>query len=255
MAPTPDFDDAVSKLAELAAETSAFAGRLEAAESAANTPVTANDQLGAATVTLDESGRVSTVRLHARWQEKLPPDQLASAVLEAIQAAELRRVELWSEALTAAEARPAPVVSATESAATSRTDSLPVVDLAALAEESISLLASLNQPREPAADPARAELAAGDHARVVLTPDGSVSQLLLDATWVGRASLSKLNETLNDAFRTAYETLDARPSVPALPKVVSPELATVMQDPGGALLRYANWRGFDASSPDRSGSA
>lgn len=249
MAPTHDFNEAASRLETLAAESAALAGRFEQAESAARVVVTASDPLEAATATLDESGRVSGVRLHALWQEKVPAAQLAAAVLEAVQAAELRRLELWSEALETASPRPR------TAAAPSSTDPPPVVDLAALAEESISLLDALNRrtPPAPADQPAAvAEVEAGKPVRVTLAADGALTHLLIDGTWAGRASLSRLTETLNEAIQAAYEALDAQPAVTSpFPVAVSPELAAVMRDPAGAFRRYIEWRGFDVTANSR----
>ena len=69
-------------------------------------PVTAKDDTGAITVTLDEQGRISAILLSMTWKNSYTAHSLAAGVNDAATAAGVARLEQWGTTLVEADERP-----------------------------------------------------------------------------------------------------------------------------------------------------
>lgn len=69
-------------------------------------PVTAKDDTGAITVTLDAQGRISAILVSMTWKTSYTAHSLAAGVNAAANAAGVARLEQWGTTLVEADERP-----------------------------------------------------------------------------------------------------------------------------------------------------
>lgn len=102
-------DETVNNLSELADDADSYAQRLAAAQAAVTAEeTTGSDESGAVTVTIAASGVVRSLEVAQDWQEQLGVEDLGGAVVQAVQAAMITRLGLFTDALEEEEAKPAP---------------------------------------------------------------------------------------------------------------------------------------------------
>lgn len=206
-----------------------------------------SDSRGAVSVRLDAAGRVAAFRPNAQWRNRVAPDELGDAVLEAVQLATTARFGRWADAMEAgATAPPAPPPRVTMAAG-------PTVDLMGLVEEVLTGFEALAdaQAVAPSTSGPGSDLVAGTaRVRITMADGGVPTAVHLDPRWIANASLTRLAEEVLDAFQAAYDHYDgtsAGAATTATP-AMSAAMAAVAADPAGMLLRYA--RSLGAHVPD-----
>lgn len=235
-----------SLIGELTELTAVFAR----GQAAAEVEIEGTDPQGAVSVRLDPAGRVAAFRPHAQWRSRVSADELGTAIVQAVQAATLTRMERWAEAI------------GDETAAPPAPPSLPrvapstdmAVDLPALTEEVLSRFEALDTAPGGAAagtdgDDTAQVVAGTARVRVALAFGGIPTAMAIDPGWLGTANLTRLAEEVQAAFTAAYAELDAAGAQVVAGPQMSAAMAAVARDPAGMLLRYAQTLGVDVS-PD-----
>jgi len=170
----------------------------------------AGDSTGSVSVTLNGSYRVVDLRVSARWRDKLAPDKLANAVLEAAtKAAEQMEREpsesvytsLWRRnvgTLIDAFAGLPP-----ESVAGASRRMSELLD-AAMADtfERLDRVLETRTARHVGTDDR-------EHVKVTVVAPGTLTALDVDEEWIASVSRERLVTTIREAVDRAYEKLDA----------------------------------------------
>ena len=243
------FEQPLEELAAAARKLQDMADAFDRADQAMRQEVDGTDSRGAFTVHMDSDGRVVNVRPSARWRELLDANDVGAAVLEAVQAAQARRLELWAEALVTPHdrggTRPdddnalAAMVDGRNRSSTIIPDDGPL-DLAALIDECIKELDRAIDSEISQHDPSKVT-GPGSRVTVTLGPAGEVLAVDVDARWAATANRESLATHLMRTFEAAYEQFDCERTLQHQSFSMPPELARVANDPVGTLRRYAEF--------------
>jgi DNA-binding protein YbaB len=233
-------DDELQEILTVAAELQALSGAFAQGQSALREDTEGTDTRNAITVVLDGDGRVSAVRPSTRWSEAVPPEALGTAVLEAVQSAQGRRLERWAErAKDTADRTPAPPPQPPPSAQ----DAAPV-NILGLVGELVSMFDTLelfaggrSEGSGPVAD---TPVEHAGRVDVTLSPTGQPAQVWVEPRWAASVSRTGLSERILDAFEKAYDDHDARRSTgqAGFAPTMSPGMSALAADPGGVLARF-----------------
>lgn len=232
-------DPTLDEIVQLSGELQAFSRSFASAGAALREQSEGGDPQGGISVVLDGSGRVTAVRPSARWTERIQPEQLGGAVLQAVQAAQGVRLERWAEAARSEPSAPAPAPPEPTAADGPPIDVMSMVDELTTAFDALGRFAEevSARPRTPIVVPD--ELSSGD-VEVSLSGLGEPVAVRVNRDWARRTNLNRLSERLLEAFERAYAEYDAGGGArPQTGVELSPQLKAVAANPVGALLRYA----------------
>lgn len=229
-------DPKVNEIVRLSTELQAMCGSL-ARGSTALQDCEGSDPHQAVTVVLDQSGRVAAVRPSALWAQRIQPEALGGAVLQAVQAAQAVRMERWVAAARVQPPMPAPPVPEPSASTGPAFDPMALLDEVITAFEAIDGFSEQVAARSAQRD-ASTDEEIHDGARVSLSSLGEPVSVHVDPAWARRANLSRLSERLLEAFEQAYAQYDSGAATQPAAIEFSPQMKAVAADPGGALLRY-----------------
>lgn len=181
-------------------------------------PVTAKDDTGAITVTLDGDGRISSIVVSMTWRNSHTAHSLAAGINDAATKAGVARLEQWSGTLVEADERPrervvAPQLDADDlatrlSEAVDR-DRLGSVD--ASMQVMRDLLHELVDSIEDVRTEVREHLAreytgrsASGHVRATIAGNGTLVDLTFDQTWLASAHPANIGREATQALHEAY---------------------------------------------------
>jgi DNA-binding protein YbaB len=205
------------------------------------------DSTGSVTVVLGADGRVGEVRVTAGWRRHLGPDELADAVVGAVQDAAVRRMDAWAEAYGSA-----PRISSSSSSAPRFGEPLQLPPADRLTPDdrvaALTALLELVESVERGIDEVSAQLPATVHAThtgwsperdvsVTLTGGGEVTAVYLGRGWLRDASEVEIGRQLGAAFRAAYQRVDAHGVTRLIADSPLGEVQRLTQDPFGLAGR------------------
>jgi len=205
----------IDDLAELREEADVIQQQLEATE-ARQRPTSATDESGTITVTLDEAGAVSNIRVDRGWRNAMAPDELPAGVLDALTAAGMQRLERWTEDLDDVEKsesfRPRPpqadkflsgLVRAVER------HEAGTEELLALTSDMVSeLLEGIEKAEQLLDEHATHEyvgLSRRRHVRATITGNSTVTALWIDSKWLRNAHEINLGHEITTAITAGLE--------------------------------------------------
>jgi DNA-binding protein YbaB len=194
--------------------------------------VTAKDDTGAITVTLDAQGRISAILVSMTWKTSYTAHSLAAGVNAAANAAGVARLEQWGTTLVEADERPserglAPQLDADDLA--QRLSEAVDRDRSGSVDASMQvmrdLLHELVESIEEVRDEVREHLtkeytgrSASGHVKATIGGNGTLLDLTFDSTWldsahpanIGREATQALHEAYRQAGGEDVETIVAR---------------------------------------------
>jgi DNA-binding protein YbaB len=195
-------------------------------------PVTAKDDTGTITVTVDEQGRVSAILVSMTWKNSYSEHSLAAGVNDAATAAGVARLEQWGTTLVEADERPSGRVLAPQLDADDLTQRLSEAvdrDRSGSVDASMQvmrdLLHELVESIEEVRDEVREHLtreytgrSASGHVKATIAGNGTLLDLSFDHTWldsahpanIGREATQALHEAYRQAGGDDVETIVAR---------------------------------------------
>lgn len=233
-------DRDLEELSELAGQMQAMVEGMGAAQAAMRVETEAADPRGAVTVVLDPSGRLSAARPSAQWADRVEPEELGAAVLEAIQLGQGERLARWAEAAQAPSQSPSQSTPAPPSPPVAAP--APDFDLRQLTEEATSMLEAVERLQAGASAEESAPEPDGHHdpVEVTLSRSGEPTVVWIDPGWARSVSRNELAGRLRQAFEDAYTAYDAGGGTAAAPPLpeMSPQMAALAANPAGVLLGY-----------------
>jgi DNA-binding protein YbaB len=205
--------DPLEDLGRLLAEAAAVREQTRAAAAAA-AYVRGSDSTESVTVSLNGDGHVAAVQVAAGWRQRLDPDDLGDAVLEAAQAAAVARLAAWGEAYTkespAAATPPVredfaeqlnEVATARMSSADGRAALLELLAMAEAVEQGLDEVSARLQSTIDAAHVGRS---ADRHVTVTVTGGAEVTGVRYDRGWLRDAHEANIGRQTVSAFAAAY---------------------------------------------------
>ncbi len=201
------FDDLTEGFRELYAEAQALAAALTGTRDPAGT-WSGVDVSATVRVTVDDSQRVTDVRILKRPDAELGAAGFAAAVLEGLSAAQVERLKSWSEGLPEEGGEPArdeAVRLPRLEAGGKEFDVFGVVRYAnTLFDEFDQRIAAMEESaKDGSAWPEVAGASANRRVRVVLK-GLAVSRVEVDETWFAKTNMNQLAASVNEAFENAY---------------------------------------------------
>ncbi|MBL7258749.1 hypothetical protein [Paractinoplanes lichenicola] len=241
-------DDRLDHLRELAEQGEALARQARTAEERAS-GATATDAAGAVTITLDGDGRVSGVAVASGWRRLLGSEALSQAVIEAVQAATVRRVEAWGDAYADQTPAESPVIDRDDfarrlQAAADGGGPMSPEDSQAALRELLSLVESIDQGLDQVSAEVGGALAATFTGRspdrkvqVTVTGGGDVADVTYDRAWLLQAHEINIARQTAAAFRAAYEEAGRHGVQELIGRSKLGEAQALLQDPLGLARR------------------
>jgi DNA-binding protein YbaB len=225
------------------------ADRLVQTMAAAQEPAaafTGADGSGAVTATVTGAGEVSEVVVDRAWRQRLGPDGLPGAVVQAVEAAMVARLQAWGEAFTAPgqqpAARPMPLPGETVAA---RLDELATVRMTsargrAVLRELLAMAEAVERDIDETAEQIRAQASDGFTGRsrsgevsVRLAGDGSPVEVVFDRRWLRHAHEVNIGRQTVQAWQAAHR----KASEAAAGHGALAEAQALSQDPRGLARR------------------
>ncbi len=195
-------------------------------------PVTAKDDTGAVTVTIDGDGRISSILVSMTWKNSYTAHSLAAGINDAANKAGVARLEQWGTTLVEADERPrgrvtAPQLDADDlslrlSEAVDRDRSGSVDSSMQVMRDLLhELVDSIEQVRDEVREHLTREYSgrsASGHAKATIAGNGTLLDLTFDQTWldsahpanIGRETTQALHEAYRQAGGDDVETIVAR---------------------------------------------
>lgn len=171
--------------------------------------VEATDEAGSVTVTLEDHGkRVSRVLVAANWQDKVGPEGLGNAVMEAVLTTQLGPTADFFE--NAANATPTPAPTLDPPGQLPDLEGIGDSQLAEMLETVEKALDAVVLGQQDLPDMSDEEIGRvsgfSENRKVEVSfLSGQLSSVKVDEKWVGTASRQKVSESLVEAFDAAYE--------------------------------------------------
>jgi DNA-binding protein YbaB len=171
------------------------------------------DQSGTVRVVIDRDGIPKSIQVGAHWQDKIHPQALKAAIVEASQQATHRRGEVWSRILELSDQS---AKSGHNSPSTSYPDSADMGPspmafaprpLGQIADDLLKMLDQVLSSPLPEAQ--SREVAPDRELTLTLAPGGQLS-CTIDAPWASRQSDGQLNQVLGTALNSARQRLRAQ---------------------------------------------
>jgi hypothetical protein len=230
-------DDLLRSLARIKSYSAGLKNVIDAAQASAPARGRGTDRTGVISAAVGADGLPRSFRVHQGWPDRLPPESLGKAVVEAYQAAIHDRLATWSKTLEkqgwqeeADDLRthpPSDPVDEPQPATNPRS-----VD--AIAED---VIRALDQVKEAAAAKQRMATGAGSDSSGKLTLTLSTTGLVsctVDAKWASTRTTTMLMRALGDALAAA------RANLPRPQEQPSPDLGALFSEALALLKGTAN---------------
>ena len=181
-------------------------------------PVTAKDDTGAVTVTIDGDGRITSIVVSMTWKNSYTRHSLAAGINDAANTAGIARLEQWGTTLVDADERPrehvvAPHLDAEElsqrlSEAVHRDRSGSVDSSMQVMRDLLhELVESIEEVRNDVREHLTREYtgrSASGHAKATIAGNGTLLDLVFDQTWLDSAHPANIGREATQALHEAY---------------------------------------------------
>lgn len=233
-------DSAEERLAALLGQAAAMAEAMRSSYKPLPETMEATDTAGVVTVTLEGQGKkVTRVIVAADWKDKIDPEGLQLAVVEAVLSAQLGPVRDFLTAATSATTStpptpptlpPPPVVK--EPSATLDWDGLG--RMFETVDSALDALIANDGSAVPYKDERAGVDGVSDNRRVTVTlVAGQLTAVKIDPKWALSANRQSLCDSLGQAFSAAYEAAAASPGRGAAPDTgISSALRAIVEQMG-----------------------
>ncbi|MGL5930963.1 MAG: hypothetical protein ACRCY8_18680, partial [Dermatophilaceae bacterium] len=210
------------------------------------------DESGTVTARVTAQGVVSDVRVRPGWRDRVGPAALAGAVLDALRAASVGRLEEWGRGMDAALSappplQPAPGLYATlagqlEDRVTAATTPQQVAAVeAALVEVMEELIGGIDELSAEVDDALRATVTGNSgkdrHVVAELSLSGEVVGLTYDEVWLTRAHAANVGRETLAAIDDARSGLAGRSVQDVISRSRLSELQAALSDPHAVSRR------------------
>jgi len=181
-------------------------------------PVTAKDDTGAITVTLDGDGRISSILVSMTWRNSHTAHSLAAGINDAATKAGVARLEQWGGTLVEADERPngrvvAPQLDADDLA--TRLSEAVQRDRSGSVDGSMQIMRDLLHELVDSIEEVRGEVrehlareytgrSASGHVRATIAGNGTLVDLTFDQTWLASAHPANIGREATQALHEAY---------------------------------------------------
>jgi DNA-binding protein YbaB len=195
-------------------------------------PVTAKDDTGAVSVTLDGDGRISAILVSMTWKNHYTAHSLAAGVNDAATKAGVARLEQWGTTVVETDERPTGRVVAPQLDADGLAQRLSEAvdrDRSGSVDASMQVMRDLLHELVDSIEEVRTEVrehlsreytgrSGSGHAKATIAGNGTLLDLTFDATWldsahpanIGREATQALHEAYRQAGGEDVETIVAR---------------------------------------------
>lgn len=182
-------------------------------------PVSAKDDSGAVTVTVDPDGRISSILVSMTWRTSYTTHSLATGVTEAATKAGVARIEQWGATVVEKDERPtervrgpAPLdADGLASRLAEAVEQDPSGSVYASMQTMSELLHELVDTIEEVRDEVREHLAreytgrsASGHVRATIAGNGTLLDLTFDQSWLDSAHPANIGREATQALHEAY---------------------------------------------------
>ncbi|HEY6743070.1 MAG TPA: YbaB/EbfC family nucleoid-associated protein [Lapillicoccus sp.] len=182
-------------------------------------PVTAKDDSGAVTVTVDAEGRISSILVSITWRNSYTAHSLAAGVTEAATKAGVARLEQWGSTVVKADERPSGRVVAptpldadglasrlSEAVEQDRSGSV-YASMQVMSELLHELVDSIEDVRNEVREHLSREYtgrSASGHVTATTAGNGTLLDLTFDPNWLDSAHPANLGREATQAIHEAY---------------------------------------------------
>jgi len=221
-------DDSAERLAALRDRVDSMAQELEAVRARA-AETTGGDSTGYIRVTVAADGQVRQVSVRPGWRTRLDATSLAAAVRDAVEQANVARIQAWGEAFTEQDKQPTPkprpAPKTHESFAYRFQEAATAGSDGSRLRPALEELLALAQAVERGIDQVSAQLRAQattvhagrsrrGHVSVTITAAGSLADVKFEPRWLAGAHELNIGLETTDAFQAAYRRAAERTSHP-----------------------------------------
>lgn len=228
------------RLAALLGEAGALAEAVRDAYKPPSAIVESSDAAGVVTVTLEGTDRrVTRAVVAADWKDKIGPEGLELAIVEAVLSAQLGPVRDFLSAVTDAVPPAAPRPSPPPRAAKDPTTALDWDDLGRMfdtvdrALDAFATNRSGEQGGMAAGDPGVAITGSSDNRRITVSlVNGQPTSVKIDHRWLGSTNRQSLCDSLVQAFTAAYSADSHRDTTATSATGLSTALQSIVEQMG-----------------------
>jgi len=179
-------------------------------------PAVASDATGQVTVKVDANGLLESVQVGFTWDQSLTKDELGPAVLEAVSAAGLVRIEQYGTAATEVEREPAPrarpastgpeLNELSERFAASDDEGASAAQFFEdVLNEAIENIDEADRIVEEHSTRVHTGRSSSGHVRANVSSSGHLMSLDIDAAWIQNAHPANLGREITQAIRSGVE--------------------------------------------------
>jgi DNA-binding protein YbaB len=182
-------------------------------------PVTAKDDSGAVTVTVDAEGRISSILVSMTWRNSYTAHSLAAGVSEAATKAGVARLEQWGSTVVEADERPSgrvvPPTPLDADGLASRLSEAVEHDRSGSVYASMQVMSELLHELVDSIEDVRNEVrehltreytgrSASGHVTATIAGNGTLLDLTFDPNWLDSAHPANLGREATQAIHEAY---------------------------------------------------
>ena len=250
------FDDPLEKLAQLRDHSDVFAQKMSAVR-ASGSSYSGNDETGIITANLGVDGEVAGIVVGRDWRQKIGVERMAAAVQEAVRAAAIGRVQVWSEAFVeqdeADDPAPRPMALLDDTFAQRLSDAASLrmtrEDSEATLRQLLALAEAIEDSIDQVSDQIQAAMNASYTGRsqshnvsVTMTGGGDLTGIQYDKYWLMDASDIAISRETTEAFQAAYRQFGQQTTNDIIARSPLGEVKDLSEDPL-ALARRLNLLG------------
>lgn len=207
--------DPIEELHVLREQTDVLLQRTEEVQSRLG-PVDASDATGQVSVKVAASGMLESVQVGFTWEQSLTTDELGPAVLEAVAAAGLARIEQYGAAASDVERDPAPrarpaiggndIHELSDRFASTDDEGRAAADFFAdVLDEAIENIDEADRIVEEHTGRVHTGRSSSGHVRAKVSSSGHLMSLDIDQAWIQNAHPANLGREITQAIRSGIE--------------------------------------------------
>jgi len=250
------FDDPLERLAQLRDQSDVFAQKMSAAR-ASRGSYPGNDETGIITANVGDDGEVVGIVVGKDWRRRIGVERMAAAVSQAVQAAAIDRVQVWSEAFVEQDEvddpPPRPTALLDDSFAQRLGDAASLSMTRNDGEATLRQLLALAEAVEDSIDQVSEQIQAAMNASytgrsqshnvsVTMTGGGDLTGIHYDKYWLMDASDIAISRETTEAFQAVYRQLGQQTTNDIIARSPLGEIKDLGEDPV-ALARRLNLLG------------
>jgi DNA-binding protein YbaB len=245
------YGDPLEELARLRDRADSIVQKVDAAQAG---PTTFNgaDSTNSVVVTMNAAGHVRDVKVDREWRERLSTGGLPAAVKEAVEAAGISRLQVWSDAFVeqtdSPDPRARPMPLGHESLAY-RLDELATARMTsgrgrAALEELLAMAEAVERGIDQVSAQVQAHQSASyagtspdGHVTVTITGDGLVTEIRYNQRWLTGTHELTIGTATTKAFGAAYRQAGEHTVADMIAQSPLGEVQALSQDPLGLARR------------------